>query len=227
MFDSQKFINGILFFATGYLCAGIVVALFASLNFWADFLEVGAGIISFGFLVTFVVSSFLGLLLIRYLVPKYGAKAIYEQDILITMIGLLFLSLAFNDAMLIVGIIVTSGSLSVFFYENFNRQVNIARKGNIQSLKLVAWALSPIITVTLILTFNNYGLLTCRLIFAHFIIIAFWVWTRRLSLHENYADSPKFLLSTNDLVKRENVLNTSDKTLATPKEDEDKGVDNE
>ncbi|MBU3826559.1 MAG: hypothetical protein IAA31_03615 [Candidatus Anaerobiospirillum merdipullorum] len=184
-----------VFAAVGYICAGSMVAILAGLPLFAVYLESNLYVVAAVFVCAFLIATGAGIVLIRYLVPRYGAKNIYEQDILIYMIGMLFMALTMNKAMFLIGIFITFGALAVFFYENFTRQVNFARRGFPVALGLIGWALGPIICVLVIALFSSYGLLTARVLFAHFIVIGFWVWIQRLSLHEEYADAPKALLS--------------------------------
>ena len=178
-----------IFLAVGYLCAGIIVSIFISLNLWVDFLQSELSILATTTIVGIIVAAVLGMAAIRFLVPRYGVKAIFEQDLLIVMIGLLFLALALNQAMGVVGLIITVGGATVYFYENFTTQVKAAADGH--PFQLCGWALGPIVAVAAYFIFSNYGLLTIRVLFAHYIVIAFWVWVQRLALHTDYSDAPK------------------------------------
>lgn len=183
-----------VFAAVGYLCAGSVVAILAGLPLFAVYLESNLYLVAGVFVACFIVAAAAGMLLIHYLVPRYGAKNIYEQDILIYMIGMLFMALTINQAMFLIGIFITFGALAVFFYENFTRQISIARRGFPTALALCGWGLGPIVAVIAIAALLDYGLIVARVLFAHYIVIAFWVWIQRLSMHEEYSDAPTFLL---------------------------------
>ena len=130
MEKTEKIIRTAIFSSVGYLCAGIAVSLFAGINLWSQFLETDETVFSLAVVLTFILSAIAGIVLIRYLVPKIGAKTVYEQDILVAMIGMLFIALAINIAMLFVGVIVCTGALAVFFYENFTRQLNFVKELN-------------------------------------------------------------------------------------------------
>ena len=185
MEKTEKIIRTAIFSSVGYLCAGIAVSLFAGINLWSQFLENDETVFSLAVVLTFILSAIAGIVLIRYLVPKIGAKTVYEQDILVAMIGMLFIALAINIAMLFVGIIICSGALAVFFYENFTRQLNFvkelnhskfnqSKQSNSKVFYLSGWALGPIIAVLAISIFSNLiGVLTLRILFAHFIVISF------------------------------------------------------
>jgi MFS family permease len=205
---TEKLIRTAIFSSVGYLCAGITVSLFAGINLWTQFLETDEAVFSLAVVLTFILSAIAGIVLIRYLVPKIGAKTVYEQDILVAMIGMLFIALSINIAMLFVGIIVCSGALAVFFYENFTRQLNLVKELNHSNqvseskqsktkvFYLSGWALGPIIAVLAISIFSNLiGVLTLRILFAHFIVISFWLWIQRLGVHESFADAPTALLA--------------------------------
>ena len=207
MEKTEKIIRTAIFSSVGYLCAGIAVSLFAGINLWSQFLETDETVFSLAVVLTFILSAIAGIVLIRYLVPKIGAKTVYEQDILVAMIGMLFIALAINIAMLFVGIIVCTGALAVFFYENFTRQLNFVKELNHSKLNqrkqniskvfyLSGWALGPIISVLAISIFSNLiGVLTLRILFAHFIVISFWLWIQRLGVHEAFEDAPTALLA--------------------------------
>ncbi len=184
-----------VFAAVGYICAGSMVAILAGLPLFAVYLDSNLYIVAGVFIACFLAASAAGILLIRYLVPRYGAKSIYEQDILIYMIGMLFMALTLNQAMFLIGIFITFGALAVFFYENFTRQVSIARQGFPAAIALFGWGLGPVVSVAVFALFLDYGLIVARIIFAHFIVIGFWVWIQRLSLHEEYKDAPTLLLA--------------------------------
>ena len=205
---TEKLIRTAIFSSVGYLCAGITVSLFAGINLWTQFLETDEAVFSLAVVLTFILSAIAGIVLIRYLVPKIGAKTVYEQDILVAMIGMLFIALSINIAMLFVGIIVCSGALAVFFYENFTRQLNLVKELNHSNqvseskqsktkvFYLSGWALGPIIAVLAISIFSNLiGVLTLRILFAHFIVISFWLWIQRLGVHEAFEDAPTALLA--------------------------------
>ena len=183
-----------IFIATGYLCAGVVVAIFASLSLWATFFDREYTIASIVVSATFIAGIIAGMLILRPLIPRVGVKAVFEQDVLIMMIGLLFMSLAMNQAMLIVGLLITGVGMSWYFTANFNIQVKAASKGGSSAMSLAAWAVGPVVSVAVLNIFDQYGLLTLRLVYAHFIVIAFWVWVQRLGLHIDYSDAPKFVL---------------------------------
>ena len=229
MEKTEKIIRTAIFSSVGYLCAGITVSLFAGINLWSQFLETDETVFSLAVVLTFILSAIAGIVLIRYLVPKIGAKTVYEQDILVAMIGMLFIALAINIAMLFVGIIVCTGALAVFFYENFTRQLNFVKELNHSKLNqskqskskvfyLSGWALGPVIAVLAISIFSNLiGVLTLRILFAHFIVISFWLWIQRLGVHEAFEDAPTALLAHLQVEPSSNGEITADKDTLSEK----------
>lgn len=197
----NKLLKIAVFMSVGYICAGSIITILAGIPIWAEYVGTTVWVASIGLFVTFILSIICSILLIRYLIPKYGAKAIYEQDILVYMIGLLFMSLTMNPAMFIFGIFISLGALCVFFYENFNRQVSILKTHSSYFMILSGWAVGPIVAAVALLVFNQYGMTTARIIFAHYIVIAFWVWIQRLAIHENYNDAASIIFGkkANDL----------------------------
>lgn len=229
MEKTEKIIRTAIFSSVGYLCAGIAVSLFAGINLWSQFLETDETVFSLAVVLTFILSAIAGIVLIRYLVPKIGAKTVYEQDILVAMIGMLFIALAINIAMLFVGIIICTGALAVFFYENFTRQLNFvkelnhskfnqSKQSNSKVFYLSGWALGPIIAVLAISIFSNLiGVLTLRILFAHFIVISFWLWIQRLGVHEAFEDAPTALLAHLQVEASTNGETTADKDTLSDK----------
>lgn len=219
MEKTEKIIRTAIFSSVGYLCAGIAVSLFAGINLWSQFLETDETVFSLAVVLTFILSAIAGIVLIRYLVPKIGVKTVYEQDILVAMIGMLFIALAINIAMLFVGVIVCTSALAVFFYENFTRQLNFVKElnqrkqSNSKVFYLSGWALGPIIAVLAISIFSNLiGVLTLRILFAHFIVLSFWLWIQRLGVHEAFEDAPTALLAHLQEDASTNVETTADIT---------------
>ncbi len=204
MLDNQNNIKKVILMSVGYLSSGIVMALFSSLGIWAKFLDLNANVGAVAFVSIFAVATCIGIILIRYLVPKFGKKAIYEHDILVCIIGLLFISLAINKAMLVVGIIITVGALAVFFYENFNRQVNYIRQGQNNFLHLSSWIAGPVIALAAIYFLSDFGIIVLRVLFAHYIAIGFWFWIQRLNVHESYFDAPDTLIASDE--KKDNNI---------------------
>lgn len=182
--------------ATGYLCAGTVMSLLSGLPLFARYMDIPLYAVAAVFAAIVLLSCACAVILIRLLVPRYGAKAIYEQDILILMIGLLFMALTLNPAMFVTGVFVSCAALFVFFYENFRRQIAAAREGFPRAFALLGWGIGPVVTVLALWLGSDYGLIVARVLFAHFIVIAFWVWIQRLSLHEDYADAPSLLTAS-------------------------------
>lgn len=193
MLNKESALRLAIFISVGYLCAGTIFSVFASIPLWLDYLQLTFIQATFGVVISLFLSSLVGMLLVRYFVPRYGAKEIYEQDILIYMIGMLFVALTINEAMFIIGLFVAMGSLAVFFYENFKRQITVARTGTKYSLFFAGWLLGPVISIIVITIFYDLGLLIVRLLFAHYIALAFFVWIQRLALHEDYKDASQIL----------------------------------
>ena len=191
---NEQLVRRGIFIATGYLCAGVVVAIFAGLPLWISFFNSEFSIAAIVVSSTFIAGLIIGMLILRPLIPKVGVKAVFEQDVLILMIGLLFMSLAMNQAMLIVGLLVAGVAMSWYFTANFKVQVKAAKTGGASALALGGWALGPIVVVFVLNYFEQHGLLILRLLYAHFIIFAFWVWVQRLGLHTDYSDAPEFIL---------------------------------
>ena len=194
MFSLDKLTRTGVFMATGYICAGTAIAVIGGIPLWTEYFDSTFMLVSAIIICTVLIAGACGIILMRYLIKKVGAKAVFEQDILVYMIGMLLMALTLNKAMFMVGLIIVSGVMPVFFYENFNRQLPPVKKGGFSVIYLAGWAIGPIVCAVIIGLFSKYGLIVPRIIFAHFIVIAFWVWVKRLDVHENYADAPHWLL---------------------------------
>ncbi len=194
MITFQKLTDLGVFVATGYICAGTAIAVLGGIPLFTTYFESTFLLVSVFILGVVLVAGILGILIMHYAVRKVGAKQVFEQDILVYIIGMLFMALTLNKAMFLVGLFISSMALPVFFYENFTRQVKVARGGGSKVLALAGWALGPAICFLALVIFQDYGMLTARIIFAHFIVLGFWVWVKRLDTHEQYADAPTLLL---------------------------------
>ena len=84
--DTQSLKDKLMFMSVGYICSGSLIAILASIQFYASFFSQEQTFFAALVAVFWVLFSAVSILLIRYLVPKYGAKAIYEHDILVLMI---------------------------------------------------------------------------------------------------------------------------------------------
>ncbi|MGN1281888.1 MAG: hypothetical protein ACI4UM_08315 [Succinivibrio sp.] len=188
---SANLLSNSLLLAAGYLCSGICISLFAGIHLWARFIDSGILLTSVTFILIFVLSAVISLLIMRYMIKRIGPKAFFEHDVLVCLIGMIFIALAINQAMLFVGLIITSASLAVFTFENIHSQIDAVRRG----LKLIlsGWIAGPVISVLLLIIFSDWALIVLRLIFAHYALIAFWLWIKRLDRHEEYKNIPKFL----------------------------------
>lgn len=183
-----------IFVAVGYLCAGVLVSLLASLSYWLTLLDSNSFVGSAVILVTCLIGATIGIAFMRLLVSRYGIKPVFEQDLLFAMSGLLFMTIAINQTMLVIGLLLTAGGLTVFFIGNAKVQAQTARDGGTNVLTLSGWALGPLVAVCIITLFENLGSLPLRILFAHYLLIAFWVWIQRFSLHFDYHDVPNHVL---------------------------------
>lgn len=179
------------FSASGYLSSGICLTLFAGIHLWADFVGSSVLAVSVSFILLFILSAGLSLVLMHYLTKRISPREFFEHDILVCMIGMIFIALAINQAMLFVGIIITSGALAVFTFENIKRHIDALRRKDYTGLS--GWISGPLLSLAVLLVFSDYALVVLRLLFAHFAIISFWYWIKRLDRHESFDELPKFL----------------------------------
>src|SRR5699024_11305400 len=91
-----------------YIEAGSIIAAASRLTLWRAFLNidsVGVGLLSG--LSANVLGAAIGALIGGPLTDKYGRKVIFSYDLVVYMLGILFIVFAFNFPMLLIGTIIT------------------------------------------------------------------------------------------------------------------------
>ena len=174
---------------SNYIEAGSIVAGAGGLSLWVEYLHLND--IEIGLLGAVSANAFgaaIGALLGGYLCDKYGRKFIYTYDLLVYMLGMLFIICSINFPMLLTGYIITGLAVGAgvpaswtYIAEEAPHTKRAAHTGTAQ----LAWSLGPVAALLLSVLLAPLGLLGSRLIFAHLFVIAFITWYIRRGLVES------------------------------------------
>ena len=138
---------------TNYLDAGAIVAGASGLTLWQEYLNLTEG--NLGWLNAIsanCLGAAIGAIIGGFLADKYGRKFIYTYNMIIYMIGVLFIMLSVNFPMLLAGFLVTGVSVGVgvpasWTYISENSEIN--NRGRNIAISQMAWGIGP--TIILIL----------------------------------------------------------------------------
>ncbi len=174
---------------SNYLEAGAIVAGAGGLTLWVEYLQLTdmwVGLL--GALSANGFGAAIGALLGGYFVDRYGRKFIYKYDLLIYMVGMLFIIFAFNFPMLLIGYIVVGIAVGAlipaawtYIAEEAPPKERAARVGWSQ----FAWSIGPAITLFLSVALAPLGLLGSRLIFAQLFVVAIITWILQQQINES------------------------------------------
>src|SRR5699024_6334809 len=122
------------------------------------------------------------------LTDKLGRKFIFKYDLLLYMFGMLFIILAFNFAMLLIGTIIVGIAVGIgvpvawtYIAEEAPEKERAKRVGVAQP----AWSIGAAITFLLAVIAAPFGLFGSRMIFLHLFIIAGVTWWIRQGMSES------------------------------------------
>ncbi len=175
--------------ATSYIDAGSIVAGAAGLSMWQAYL--GMSGFQMGLLAALssnAASAAVGALVGGRLCDKYGRKFVYTYDLLIYMLGMLLVVFAVNYPMLLIGYIIVGlgvGADVVASWTLIAEQAPAKDRARHCGSAQFAWALGPAVVLAVSAYVNNWGLIGNRLVFAHLILVAAWVWYQRLRMPES------------------------------------------
>lgn len=174
---------------TSYIDAGSIVAGAAGLSLWQAYL--GMDGVQMGLLAALssnAASAAVGALIGGRLCDLYGRKFVYTYDLLVYMIGMLLIVFATNFPMLLGGYIIVGlgvGADVVASWTLIAEQAPAKDRAKHCGTAQFAWALGPAVVLAVSAYVNTWGLIGNRLVFAHLIIVAAWVWWQRLHMPES------------------------------------------
>lgn len=173
-----------------YIDAGSIVAGASGLSMWQDYL--GMDSLQMGLLMALSSNTggaAIGALIGGRICDKYGRKFVYNWALLIYMIGVLMICLATNYPMFLLGYVVVGLMVGAdvvaswtFIAEEAPSKDRAKHCGSAQ----VAWQFGPVVVFLMSMPLNAaLGLLGNRIVFAHLIVVAAWIWYQRLKMPES------------------------------------------
>ncbi len=173
-----------------YIDAGSIVAGASGLSMWADYL--GMSSVQMGLLAALSSNTggaAIGALIGGKICDKYGRKFVYNWALLIYMIGVALIVCATNYPMFLLGYVVVGLMVGAdvvaswtFIAEEAPSKNRAKHCGSAQ----IAWMLGPVVVFAASIPLNSmFGLLGNRIIFAHLIVVAAFIWYQRLKMPES------------------------------------------
>ncbi|PTX94652.1 MFS transporter [Opitutus sp. ER46] len=172
-----------------YLDAGSIVALGAGMALFQKEFNLGDGAI--GLLAAIgpnAIGCALGAMLGGWLGDKLGRKRIYQYDLMVYAVGILFIALAMNREMLFLGTAIIGLAVGADVPTSLALVGEFApakARGKLLGFTQVAWCLGPAIVLWLALALSSLGLLGIRIVFLHLFVVAIVTWALRQGLAES------------------------------------------
>lgn len=138
---------------TNYLDAGAIVAGASGLSLWQAYL--GLTEVHLGFLNAIsanCLGAAIGAIIGGFLADKYGRKAIYTYNMLIYMLGVLFIVFTMNFPMLLAGFLITGISVGVGVpasWTYISESSEVGNRGRNIGISQMAWGIGPLIILLL------------------------------------------------------------------------------
>ncbi|MCC5024760.1 MAG: MFS transporter [Candidatus Synoicihabitans palmerolidicus] len=172
-----------------YLDAGSIVALGAGLALCQEYLNVSNGAV--GTLAAIgpnALGCAVGAIFGGWLGDKLGRKFIYQYDLMVYAVGILFIALAVNTSMLFVGTLIVGIAVGIDAPTSLALVGELApakARGKLLGFTQVAWCLRPVIVLWLAVVLAPLGWLGIRIIFLHLFVVAVVTWAMRRGLTES------------------------------------------
>jgi inositol transporter-like SP family MFS transporter len=174
---------------SNYIEAGSIIAIATSLGFWQSAFHFGDG--AAGVLAAFSPNAFgaaIGAILGGPLADRFGRKFIYTYDLLLYMLGMLFVIFAGNTELLFLGFLLAGVAVGAGVPAAWTYIAEVApddrRAAHVGTAQL-AWSLGPLVGFALAMAVAPLGLLGARLIFAWLFVVALVTWLVRRGLPES------------------------------------------
>jgi MFS transporter, SP family, inositol transporter len=173
-----------------YIDAGSIVAGASGLSMWQDYL--GMSSVQMGLLAALSSNTggaAIGALIGGKICDKYGRKFVYNWALLIYMIGVAIICLATNYPMFLLGYVIIGlmvGADVVASWTFIAEEAPAKNRAKHCGSAQIAWMLGPVVVFAASIPLNAaFGLLGNRIIFAHLIVVAAWIWYQRLKMPES------------------------------------------
>ena len=159
-----------------YIDAGSIVSGSAALALWAT--AYGLSPKFLGLLGAFssnAISAGVGALIGGRLCDVYGRKTIYQYDMVFYTFGMLWLVLAFQPWMIVVGFVLVGLAVGADIPASWSLIAEIApadSRGKHSGVAQVLWYLGPVVVLSMFLVLAPLGVLGARLVFAHLAVVA-------------------------------------------------------
>lgn len=174
---------------TSYIDAGSIVAGAAGLSLWQAYLGMdGYQMGALAALSSNAGSAAVAALIGGRICDKYGRKFVYTYDLLVYIVGMLLIVFGVNYPMLLAGYIIVGlgvGADIVASWTLIAEEAPSEDRAKHCGSAQFAWALGPAVVLLISAWINQFGLIGNRIVFAHLIIVAAWVWYQRLKMPES------------------------------------------
>ena len=172
-----------------YLDAGSIVALGVGLAlFQTEFSLSNSAVGTLAAIGPNALGCALGAFLGGWLGDKLGRKFIYQYDLMVYAVGILFITFAVNAEMLFIGTFIVGVAVGADVPTSLALVGEFApdkARGKLLGFTQIAWCLGPVIVLLMGAALANFGLLGVRIIFFHLFLVAFVTWAMRRGLTES------------------------------------------
>ena len=187
--SAEDWRNTILAGLANYIDAGSIVSGSAALALWATAYSLSPAFL--GILGAFsanAISAGVGALVGGRLCDLFGRKRIYQYDMLFYAFGMLWLVLAVQPWMIVVGFILVGLAVGADIPASWSLIAEMApsgKRGKHSGVAQVLWYLGPVTVLAMFFLLAPLGILGARLVFAHLAIVAVALTVLRARMRES------------------------------------------
>jgi inositol transporter-like SP family MFS transporter len=172
-----------------YIDAGSIVAGAVALPIWAEHFGFGSSFVSFlGAFSSNAIAAGIGALIGGRICDLLGRKRIYQWDLLLYAFGTLWIVLAVEPWMLLIGFFtvgVTVGADVPASWTLITETAPSRSRGRFAGLAQVLWYTGAIAPLLLGIVLLDLDMLATRIIFAHLLVVALITWALRQGMTES------------------------------------------